>query len=115
MTDLKHPVPTVGRIVHYLSRGSADGVFPPTCRAAIVTDVSSVFCVSLAVVNPTGMFFDQGITHIGRGETPAPGSWHWHTAGYDECPLSATTCARCGRVLMAGDPMCCPTEQGAQA
>ncbi len=30
-------IPTVGRMVHYMSRGSADGVFPPMPRAATIT------------------------------------------------------------------------------
>jgi hypothetical protein len=76
--------PSVGRIVHYRSRGSADGVFPAVCRAALVTEVHGVFNVSLAVVNPTGLFFDRELTHTGSsaGETVQPGTWHWHT----ECP-----------------------------
>ncbi len=35
------PKPAGGRIVHYVARGSADGVFPPACRAAILTEVRS--------------------------------------------------------------------------
>lgn len=102
-TGFPAPPLTVGQTVHYLSRGSADGVFPPKCRAAIVTDHKGPFCASLAVLNPTGLFFDQDLTHMGRGETPAPGSWHWHA----ECPETSPTCARCGRVLGAGDALCC--------
>jgi len=53
MTEQK---PSVGRIVHYVSRGSADGKYAPE-----------------------GMFFNRQVTH---GE-PKPdgshegGSWHW--------------------------------------
>ncbi len=70
--------PSVGRIVHYVSRGSADGVFLPVCRAAIVTDVDAggvSNAVSLAVLNPTGMYFDQGITQSENGREG--GTWHW--------------------------------------
>lgn len=31
--------PSVGRVVHYLSRGSADGVYAPACRAATIVEV----------------------------------------------------------------------------
>lgn len=65
--------PTIGRMVYYKSRGSADGVFPPTDRAAIVTDVNGVYNqIRLCVINPEGLFFtgwlDQG---------QAPGQWDW--------------------------------------
>lgn len=76
--------PSVGRIVHYVARGSADGKFPPVCRAAIVTAVDPhgsvaglrgiVETVDLAVLNPTGLFFDQGLVH---NEDNGPGTWHW--------------------------------------
>lgn len=69
---------SVGRIVHYRSRGSADGRFPAECRAAIVTEVPAgrvgVEQVHLAVLNPSGLFFDQSIEH---DEDQAPGTWHW--------------------------------------
>lgn len=42
--------PAVGRVVHYTSRGSADGVFAPLCRAAIVTDVG--VWMGIAVTDP---------------------------------------------------------------
>lgn len=72
-------VPSVGRIVHYMSRGSADGVFPPVCRAAVVTDVAAYDgppeeYASLAVLNPSGLFFDDTIPH---DEQLVPGTWHW--------------------------------------
>lgn len=73
----------VGDPVHYVARGSADGRFPPVCRAAIVTEVGawetfasdvppnphpedgdvrtlpqrySSDTVGLAVLNPSGLF-----------------------------------------------------------
>ncbi|MCX5066649.1 hypothetical protein OOJ91_12245 [Micromonospora lupini] len=83
--------PTVARAVHYVARGSADGKFPPACRAAIVTEVGSDGRVGVAVLNPTGVFFhplaDGGLErHDGDfSDTPgAPtvpsypgGTWHW--------------------------------------
>lgn len=67
--------PSVGRVVHYVARGSADGVFPPVCRAAIITDVGGGHHVSLAVLNPTGLFFDIEIAE--DQSTKRPGTWHW--------------------------------------
>ena len=69
------PKPSVGRVAHYVARGSADGVFPPACRAATITEVvhevtairdgtgaivgsrAGKHTVGLAVLNPTGLFF----------------------------------------------------------
>lgn len=70
MTDQK---PSVGRIVHYVSRGSKDNVFPATCRAAIVTDVpdpEQPLLIGLAVLNPSGLFFDQGLSYDDGQGTP---------------------------------------------
>lgn len=68
--------PSVGRMVHYVSRGSADGVFPATCRAAIITETDAEDgIVSLAVLNPSGLFFDQAIYHDEAEK--AGGTWHW--------------------------------------
>jgi hypothetical protein len=56
------------------------------CRAAIITavddyqepqpgDETHVGAVDLAVLNPTGMFFDRGVL---QDEThKAGGTWHW--------------------------------------
>jgi hypothetical protein len=84
--------PTVGSVVHYVSRGSADGVYPPTCRAATITEVDpeNPARVGVAVTNPTGHFF-RPLSEGGceqhelppfqvRPEDPTehkPGSWHW--------------------------------------
>jgi hypothetical protein len=82
--------PDIGDIVHYRSRGSSDGKFPPVCVAAAVTkiwttvhhgttpDETSQF-VGLAVLNPAGLFFqdrspqDEERTH--------GGTWHWKHEG----------------------------------
>lgn len=68
----------VTRSVHYVARGSADGVYPPVCRAAVITaaDGASEGVVELCVFNPTGLFFNKS----SRGS--APGEWHFYTA----CP-----------------------------
>ncbi len=92
------PIPSVGRDVHYVSRGSADGVFPAVCRAAKITEVGEDGRVGLAVFNPDGLYFypltkDGGCAFHDReapvdgfpqgwvtldGPPPGPpGSWHW--------------------------------------
>lgn len=84
--------PAVGATVHYVSRGSLDGKFPPACRAATVTEVDPIDPnrVGLCVINPTGLFFhpladDGGCVREQAGERtvegkpapPAGGTWHW--------------------------------------
>lgn len=69
--------PLIGRVVHYVSRGSADGRFPPACRAATVTEVDGT-TVGLCVQNPTGLFFhplsDGGVSYAANSQA---GTWHW--------------------------------------
>jgi hypothetical protein len=71
--------PTVGRIVYYKSRGSADGVYPSVNRAAIVTDVriltssTPVTEVKLTVFNPEGLYFPPTWVPMGQ----KPGQWDW--------------------------------------
>lgn len=77
--------PAVGRIVHYVAPGSADGRFPPAHRAAIITDVRVSEThdpafelrdeVRLAVLNPTGLFFTEWLREDNTGSTPF--TWHW--------------------------------------
>lgn len=83
--------PTVARIVHYWSHGSADGVYKPECRAAIVTEVSGaganlpdgrIWKISLAVFNPEGMFFNQDIYQDEQQERG--GTWHWPEREFDD-------------------------------
>lgn len=86
MTDQK---PSVGRIVHYVSYGTPGGEFGQECRAAIVTEVTSVEVneanpagdgtfretVGLMVANPTGQFFNRGV--LQDEDSRAGGTWHW--------------------------------------
>lgn len=94
-------VPTIGRLVHYVARGSADGKFPCACRAAFVTEVTPDMnvptVIGLAVLNPTGLFFQplsDGGANLHQGQLPEdmvlpvgarcgygknlylPGTWH---------------------------------------
>lgn len=72
--------PSVGRIVHYKSEGSTTGKYPSVCRAAIITDAGVMMQegveppVSLAVLNPEGMYFNRAVRHDESGER---GTWHW--------------------------------------
>lgn len=67
--------PELGDVVHYVSHGSADGTYPRTCRAAIVTDSDGSGCVGLAVLNPQGLFFDQAV--VPDPDERLGGTWHW--------------------------------------
>lgn len=62
----------VGVIVHYHTRGSADGIFPPTVFAAIVTQVSSDVSVDLVTFGPSGIRFEL---MVGKGD--GIGQWSW--------------------------------------
>jgi hypothetical protein len=75
--------PTVGRIVHYQSYGTPGGEFLPEPRAAIITQVhddsglspeGGVPHVGLAVLNPTGLFFQNRLPY---SPEPKPGHWNW--------------------------------------
>lgn len=88
-------IPSIGRIVHYVSYGTPGGEYKSECRAAIVTHVHATdpeddgIYTALCVLNPEGMFFNQGVPYhegdIGHdhagAEIPARsyrgGSWHW--------------------------------------
>lgn len=73
--------PTIGRTVHYQSYGTPGGEYGSEPRAAIITAVfngqdeeTGDGFVSLAVLNPTGLFFHQAVPYA---ETPTPGHWSW--------------------------------------
>lgn len=68
----------IGRIVHYVARGSADGRYPSTCRAAIVTAVDDAGQPALAVVSPEGLFFSDPLPYA-DAEPLSGGTWHWPT------------------------------------
>lgn len=69
-------LPTIGRIVHYQAFGTPGGEFKSLPRAAIVTAIGQNGFVSLCVLNPTGMFFNEAIDHDDSAE-PKGGTWHW--------------------------------------
>ena len=67
-------MPSVGRVVHYQSFGTPGGEYLPEPRAAIITEVQSEDLVGLAVLNPTGFFFNRDVKF---SEEPKPGHWNW--------------------------------------
>lgn len=99
--------PSVGRIVHYVSYGTPGGEYTKECRAAIITEVPHVDeaptdelrsegaallaqgTVGLAVLNPSGMFFNEADYHDGA-ETP--GAPHCPNAGGHGNPLRYCPC-----------------------
>jgi hypothetical protein len=75
-------IPSVGRVVHYVSYGTPGGEYTKQCRAAMVTEVQGDETeIGLAVLNPTGMFFHSlanggGCPYDDAGD-PRGGTWHW--------------------------------------
>lgn len=75
--------PSVGRIVHYVSYGTPGGEYTSQCRAAVITEVTSLGGTdgitppraSLAVLNPTGAFFNVNLPQ--SEDDHAGGTWHW--------------------------------------
>lgn len=66
--------PTIGRMVHYQSYGTPGGEYLPEPRAAVITQTFLDGYVSLCVLNPTGLFFNEGVPY---SVTPKPGCWNW--------------------------------------
>ena len=76
MSDQK---PSVGRIVHYVSHGTPGGEYKSECRAAIITETDTSDTVGLAVLNPTGAFFNRTVPYHDGDET----------TGNPDCPDAA--------------------------
>jgi hypothetical protein len=77
-------VPSVGRVVHYVSYGTPGGEYTKQCRAATVSEVpadeNSRSVVGLVVLNPTGLFFHSlgaGGCPYDDAQEPRGGTWHW--------------------------------------
>lgn len=83
--------PTIGALVHYVSYGTPGGEYKQECRAAIITAIpphlltepmdgcpngtNGEWLASLAVLNPTGMYFNENLPL--DQEEKSGGSWHW--------------------------------------
>lgn len=88
------PKPSIGRIVHYVSYGTPGGEYTSECRAAIITeltgDPNNPDQVGLAVLNPTGMFFNRAVSyHDGTGQ---PGEPDCSTAASHGSPFRYCAC-----------------------
>lgn len=74
---------TVGNTVHYVSYGTPGGEYTRQCRAAIVTarGADEGQYAALAVLNPTGLFFDTDCRRSEGSQTG--GTWHavWNCGG----------------------------------
>lgn len=75
----KNLVPSVGKIVHYVSYGTPGGEFLSECMGALVTDVSNSGTnrqeIGLAVFYPNGLSFKERVPYndgVSKG-----GAWHW--------------------------------------
>jgi hypothetical protein len=66
--------PSIGRIVWYQAHGSPNGQHKSEPRAAIVTEVVTETVIGLCVLNPSGLFFNQGCNY---DEAGGPGTWRW--------------------------------------
>ena len=74
--------PSIGEVVHYVSYGTPGGEYTSQCRAAIITETNTSDTVGLAVLNPTGVFFDRTVTYHDGAETPgSPGCPAPHADG----------------------------------
>lgn len=89
--------PSVGRIVMFKSHGSPvlpDGTqkYPSVLRAAIITEIDTEqdssygLKVSLAVINPEGFFFKQGVEWGDK-----PGQWSWPVKAPTQAEILAST------------------------
>lgn len=67
------PLPTIGRIVHYVSRGSLDGKYPPQHVPLIVVAVDGATVYGWTM-NNRGQRYEEAVPH---DESKAPGTWHW--------------------------------------
>jgi hypothetical protein len=78
-------MPKISQSVLYHSYGSPDGKYKSEPRAAVVTAIPPAAdgtpgdgsVVSLAVLNPTGLFFDVAVP---VAPEPRPGHWTWPRA-----------------------------------
>lgn len=83
-------------MVHYVSYGTPGGEYQKACRAAVITGMGEPLSypthgvgiddllndgaqlVDLCVLNPTGMFFREGVPQDERlTHERSGGTWHW--------------------------------------
>lgn len=76
-------VPTIGGNAHYVAFGTPKEEFPANvCRAAVITEFlpysfngETNYTVGVAVLNPTGMYFNRGLQWTGDVKG-GPGTCH---------------------------------------
>jgi hypothetical protein len=72
--------PSIGRIVHYVSRGSADGVYEPVHVPLLVVaswiepSENHAVYVNGWTFNSHGQRYEESVPFDGDGER---GTWHW--------------------------------------
>ena len=86
--------PTIGDTVHYVSYGTPGGEYTSECRAAIITELTGSpdrpHQVGLAVLNPTGQFFNRAVDYHDGAETP--GSPDCRTSASHGAPFRYCAC-----------------------
>lgn len=66
--------PSIGRSVHYVSRGSLDGMYPPIHVPFHIVVVHDDETVSGWTLNPRGQRYEEHVVH---DDNKTPGTWHW--------------------------------------
>lgn len=78
--------PSIGRIVHYTNLGDADGKYPPSTQAALITAVHEAPAGTPVESAPSGLIVDLHIFYrtgqfdmqaVPFSETPKRGHWNW--------------------------------------
>lgn len=67
--------PTIGRVVHYVSRGSLDGKYPPMHVPLHVVVVYNGSIVDGWTLNPRGQRYEEYVPF--DPDEKEPGTWHW--------------------------------------
>lgn len=97
-------------MVYFKTRGSADGVFPPTDFASIITKVYPNNRVSLATFGELGIRFEHSVP---QGQEP--GQWDWMPFQKDQAARLAPGTANESHPMPNGVPnaLDASTEPGA--
>jgi hypothetical protein len=66
--------PSIGRIVHYQTKGTADGSIPSEVTAAMITKIHEGGTVDLCVFYSNGHSFKTGLPF---SLEPLSGAWNW--------------------------------------
>ena len=86
-----HPMPSIGRTVHYTNLGDKDGKYPPEIQAAVITGVYENVELGLQKANTIGanvntryvdlkVFYRTGLfdtIQVPFSPEPKRGHWNW--------------------------------------